>query len=151
MQGALACSFEFVPWELRWILLLAEYPGFSVQPAACRVCGSRRAAFCQFVVGASRRSAAPGGQSLGSQLLAGLSSAFTRCAVPAKVEAFSCRVLPSGLSSAALAHFGHSSAVPARAAQPFNREDLPRQAGSSLSSQTLGITVGSGLTAFAQR
>ena len=139
MPGAFAFASLLVSWELRWILLQTQYPGLSVQPAACRACGTQRAAFCQFVVGASRRSAAPGGQSFGSQLLAGLSSAFTHRATPAKVEACSCQVFPSGLSSAALAHFGHRGALPARDAQPFNREDLPRQAGSSLSSQTLGL------------
>jgi hypothetical protein len=92
------------------------------------------------MVGASRRSAAPGGQSFGLQLLAGRSSAFAHCGLPAKVEVFSRQAFPSGLSSVALAHFDHCGALPARDAQPFNREDLPRQAGSGLSSQTLGLT-----------
>ena len=151
MLGAFSLTSVLVRWELRWIILHAQYPGFSVRPTAFGACGTPGVAFSQVVVGASRRSAAPGSQSAGPQLLAGLSSALTRRAMPAKVGALLCQVLPSGLSSAALAHFGHSGAVLTRDAQPFNREDKHRQAGVCLSSQTLGITVGSGLTGFVQR
>ena len=88
MPGAFAFAFVQVRWELRWIFLHTQYSGFSVQPTACSACGTRRVAFCQFVVGASRRSAAPGREFIASQLLARSSSALTRRALPAKVEAF---------------------------------------------------------------
>jgi hypothetical protein len=125
----------------------------SFHPSACGVSVGCCSASNQSVVGASRRSAAPGSQSIGSQLLVRSFSAFTHRALPATVEALSCQVQSSGSSSAALAHFGHRGAVPARDAQPFNREDKQRRvrlycfcqrtaAVVCLSSQTLGITVG---------
>jgi hypothetical protein len=55
----------------------------------CSACSTRCFAYCQFIVGASRHSAAPGSQFIGSQLLAGSSSEFTHRTLPAKVEAFS--------------------------------------------------------------
>jgi hypothetical protein len=59
----------------------------SFHPSACGAGGGCSSASNQQVVGASRRSAAPGRQSIGSQLLVRSSSAFTHRALPAKVEA----------------------------------------------------------------
>jgi hypothetical protein len=59
----------------------------SFHPSVCGVCGGCCSASNQSVVGASRRSAAPGSQSIGSQLLVRSSSAFAHRALPATVEA----------------------------------------------------------------
>ena len=120
-----------------------------MQPTACSAFGTRGVAFRQLVVGASRRSAAPGSQFIGSQLLAGSSSTFTHRALSAKVEAFSRQVLSSGFLSrinrgssgrVKLPLVFKFGAVLTRYAQPFNQPDMPRQAGSCRLSQTLRIT-----------
>jgi hypothetical protein len=59
----------------------------SFHPSVCGAGGSCCSASNQSVVGASRRSAAPGSQSIGSQFLVRFSSAFTHRALPAKVAA----------------------------------------------------------------
>jgi hypothetical protein len=96
-----------------------------------------------------RLAVSPSVHSFSSVLLLRSPTALCR----AKSRLFSSEVLSSGLSSAALAHFGHRGAVSARDAQPFNREDKQRRvrlycfcqrtaAVVCLSSQTLGITIG---------
>jgi hypothetical protein len=82
----------------------------------------------QFVVGASRRSAAPGSQywsaaEYGSAGVARLRRPELRSTMLSRVS-----------------RQASSVPLPKRDAQPFHREDSPRQAGSSLSCQTLDLT-----------
>jgi hypothetical protein len=102
----------------------------SFHPSACGVGGGCRLSSSQGVVGASRRSAAPGGQSVGAAEYGGsfLSLRASSAVVMAK--------------SGGVFAFASMWVVPTRDAQPFNREDVPRQAGSRLSSQTLGASSG---------
>jgi hypothetical protein len=112
MASPFSASFhlsESAKYLARFPLLLSWFRGsyagsfltlstLGFQSSMCSACGTGSVAFCQFVVGASRRSAAPGSQSIGSQLLAASSSEFTHRTLPAKVEGFSRQVL-SGFSA----------------------------------------------------
>jgi hypothetical protein len=101
----------------------------SFHPSACSVGGGCCSASNQSVVGASRRSAAPGGQSVGA---AEYGCSFLSLRACSGVRVAKLRGL--------LRVYGRS-AVPARDAQPFNQPDMPRQAGSCRLSQTLGSTT----------